>query len=49
MRLCRDEDCPTCGWPETYSEVPDTGDLILVAVGCSKCGWRVETGTAKPK
>jgi len=41
MAFCRDEDCPECGWPETYSEV--AGDpFFLVAIGCRKCQWRIE-------
>lgn len=35
MRLCRDEDCPECGWPETYVE----GEAAPERIGCSKCGW----------
>jgi hypothetical protein len=46
-RLCRDEDCPKCGWPETYAEV----DFSILtpgadAIGCNKCGWRVEAEVA---
>lgn len=37
IRLCRDEDCPECGWPETYSEVYPSP--VLLAIGCNKCGW----------
>lgn len=39
-RLCivRDEDCPKCGFPETFAEGPETtGPDVL---GCRKCGWR---------
>lgn len=45
--LCRDRDCPTCGHPETYTEVDikDTPPTVL-AVGCRKCGWREETAEA---
>lgn len=44
-RICRDEDCPNCSWPETYAEVdfskPTPG---ADAIGCSKCGWRITAG-----
>lgn len=42
MRLCRDEDCPKCGWGETYSEVRDEPPIGPVVIGCNKCGWREE-------
>jgi len=43
IRVCRDEDCPECGWPETYAEVDIlTGTPCVLALGCSKCGWKVE-------
>jgi hypothetical protein len=46
--ICRDEDCPRCGWPETYYEV-DSHDIFAVAfIGCRKCGWRsTHLGAAK--
>lgn len=37
MRIVRDQDCPQCQWPETYTEVDEKN---RTAVGCSKCGWR---------
>lgn len=41
--LCRDEDCPECGWPETYAEVDLSAETPGAdAIGCRKCGWRVE-------
>lgn len=41
--ICRDEDCPQCGWPETYAEVDFTRPTPGAdAIGCRKCGWRVE-------
>lgn len=43
ISICRDEDCPLCGWPETYTDVNlDGQSLVAKAVGCRKCGWRVE-------
>jgi hypothetical protein len=39
LHICRDEDCPECGWPETYYEVAEDTPGAL-AIGCSKCGWR---------
>jgi hypothetical protein len=45
VTISRDEDCPDCGWPETYTEVNFTFDL-LVAIGCRKCGWREERAGA---
>jgi hypothetical protein len=49
-RICRDEDCPECGWPETYAEVDfDKPTPGADAIGCSRCGWRVEAEEpAKP-
>lgn len=42
-RLCRDVDCPECGWPETYAEVDfDKPTPGADAIGCNNCGWRVE-------
>lgn len=42
-RICRDEDCPSCGWPGTFAEVdlerPTPG---ADAFGCSQCSWRQE-------
>lgn len=38
IRIVRDEDCPKCGWPETYAEGRERPDTI----GCRKCGWKVE-------
>lgn len=41
VRLIRDEDCPACGFPETYAEViPDAAVPGAEAFGCSRCGWR---------
>jgi hypothetical protein len=43
IRLCRDESCPECGYPETYAEVdPGTDIPGADAIGCNSCGWRVE-------
>lgn len=40
IAICRDENCPKCGWPETYAEGPfDSGPTHI---GCRKCGWREE-------
>lgn len=38
--LCRDEDCPTCGHPETNSIVPKDGGTApeLLAIHCRRCG-----------
>lgn len=45
VRLARDEDCPSCGFPETYAEIPldEAGQLTrhVKIFGCSKCGWSV--------
>jgi hypothetical protein len=47
--LLRDEDCPSCGWPETYAEVDFAADTPgAEAFGCRKCGWRVEAGEVSP-
>lgn len=42
IRLCRDEDCPVCDWPETFVEVvvDENGAPYPRAFGCRKCGWR---------
>lgn len=38
ISICRDEDCPACGWPETFARGPlESGPDTL---GCRKCGWR---------
>lgn len=43
VSICRDEDCPECGWPETYSEVDMAAERPeAFAIGCRKCGWRTE-------
>lgn len=40
VKICRDEDCPECGWPETYSEVDiSEPNPQLLGIGCSNCGW----------
>lgn len=36
MRICRDADCPSCGWPETYVE--GTWERGPERLGCRKCG-----------
>ena len=42
-RLCRDEDCPECGWPETYAEVCfEDAPPAARAFGCSHCGARLD-------
>lgn len=38
LSIARDEDCPSCGWPETYAEGPDDGAPDVI--GCRKCGWQ---------
>lgn len=43
MSICHDEDCPRCGWPETYVE----GETAPERIGCRKCGW-VEEITSLP-
>lgn len=44
LSLCRDEDCPECGWPETYAEIDPSAETPGAdAIGCRKCGWRVES------
>lgn len=46
MKICRDEDCPACGWPETYTEVEgDQPPFNLVGYGCSHCGWAIGGGS----
>lgn len=38
--LCRDEDCPSCGFPETLNVVND--QMQLMRRICSKrCGWEI--------
>jgi hypothetical protein len=37
LAIVRDEDCPQCGWPETYAEGPEDGRPDVI--GCRKCGW----------
>jgi rubredoxin len=45
-RITRDEDCPNCGFPETYAEVNlSVRNPGAEAIGCRKCGWRVESAT----
>ena len=46
-RICRDEDCPACGWPETYYELM-TLDGSVGQIGCSKCGWVDAVEVPKP-
>jgi hypothetical protein len=43
VSLCRDEDCPECGFPETYALV-DFDQPVPGAdeIGCRKCGWSVK-------
>lgn len=36
ISICRDEDCPRCGFPETYAECTPDGPKLF---GCRKCGW----------
>ncbi len=41
MAVLRDDDCPRCGWPETYAEMMVEGaeqTPEVVAFGCRKCG-----------
>lgn len=46
-KIPRDENCPTCGWVETYAEVNFAADTPGAdAVGCDKCGWRITTQEA---
>lgn len=48
-RLVIDEDCPKCGWPETYAEVDLSAETPGAdAVGCAKCGWRIESWEGRP-
>jgi hypothetical protein len=39
ISICRDEECPACGWPETYAEGVDVVASGPTHVGCRKCGW----------
>lgn len=45
--ICRDEDCPQCGWPETFTEIDPAGPYPI-AVGCRQCGWRSELVPVSP-
>lgn len=48
IRLCRDTNCPSCDWPETYAEVCfDDAVAGARALGCNKCGWRDEAHDAR--
>lgn len=39
--LCHDEDCPSCGFPETLDVVREI-DMKLIKRICSKrCGWEI--------
>lgn len=38
LSICRDADCPQCGFPETFAEGPADG--VPDVLGCRKCGWR---------
>lgn len=38
LSIVRDEDCPECGFPETYAEGPETSGPDVI--GCRKCGWQ---------
>lgn len=43
VRICRDQDCPDCGYPETFAEVDFTlAEPGARALGCDRCGWRIE-------
>lgn len=45
VSVCRDEDCPRCGWPETYAEInPEAETPGAEAIGCRNCGWREAAG-----
>lgn len=37
VSICHDEDCPECGWPETY--LAGTVENGPEHFGCRKCGW----------
>lgn len=38
ITIARDEDCPECGFPETFAEgILSCGPFRF---GCRKCGWR---------
>jgi hypothetical protein len=39
IRLCVDEDCPACGWPERWAELTDGGPVF----GCPKCDYTSRT------
>lgn len=43
--IVRDEDCPECGYPETYAE-GTTFENGPDRIGCRKCGWTQEIGPA---
>lgn len=45
LSICRDEDCPQCGWPETYAEC--TIERGPERIGCHKCGWVEELPAVK--
>jgi hypothetical protein len=40
LRICRDEDCPNCGYPETATVCNIlNGAPNPIGINCSKCGW----------
>lgn len=47
-RLCIDQDCPDCGWPEMYAEVDFSAEVPgAEATGCRKCGLRIEASAPR--
>ncbi|MCK9600453.1 MAG: hypothetical protein M0R06_15515 [Sphaerochaeta sp.] len=44
-RICHDEDCPECDWPETYLLVDfSEGPISVKKIGCARCGWSEAVG-----
>jgi hypothetical protein len=43
LRVCRDEDCPGCGWPETVAVGRDwkAGPTRIECGRQTPCGWSV--------
>lgn len=47
VRVCIDEDCPNCGWPERWADLNATdGPDAPTVFGCNKCKHRGLTRTS---
>ncbi|MFE5699942.1 hypothetical protein [Rhodococcus koreensis] len=41
IRVCIDEDCPSCGWGERWADVEMTSaGPTPILFGCNKCDYR---------